>query len=68
MFRVPSCELRVTIYELGEPINGMKIYRITNFDFMHNTRLDLRGISGRQIQKIDLVAVSRVKRAAEGEI
>ena len=35
---------------------------------MHNTRLDLRGKNGRQIQKIDLMAVSMVKRAAEGEI
>ena len=35
---------------------------------MNIANLDLRGKNGRQIQKIDLMAVSAVKRAAEGEI
>ncbi len=60
-FRVQSSRFR-------ERFNGMKNRSIKYFDFMHNTRLDLRGKSGRQIQKIDLMAVSAVKRAAEGEI
>jgi hypothetical protein len=63
-----SCGLRVPCCELGERFNGMKNRRITKFDFMHSTRLDLRGENGRQIQKIDLMVVSAVKRAAEGEI
>ncbi len=53
---------------LRERFNEMKIRRITNFDFMHIAHSDLRGMDGRQIQKIDLMAVSAVKRAAEGEI
>ena len=35
---------------------------------MHIANSDLRGKGGRQIQKIDLMAVSLAKRAAEGEI
>jgi hypothetical protein len=46
----------------------MKNSRKANYDFMHSTHLELRGKSGRQIQKIDLMAVSTKKRAAEGEI
>jgi hypothetical protein len=53
---------------LKELINDMKIFRITKFDFINNTPIDLRGMHGRQIEKIDLMAVSLVKRAAEGEI
>jgi len=67
-FRNEGSEFRVQSSRLGEQFNGMKICRIKYFDFMHIARLDLRGKSGRQIQKIDLMAVSCKKRAAEGEI
>jgi len=46
----------------------MKNRPIKYFDFMHIAHSDLRAKNGRQIQKIDLMAVSAVKRAAEGEI
>ena len=67
-FRSEGSEFKVLGSRLRERINDMKNRSIKYFDFMHNTRLDLRGESGRQIQKIDLMAVSTVKRAAEGEI
>jgi len=43
----------------------MKIRRIQYIAFIIS---NLREICGRQIQKIDLMAVSMKKRAAEGEI
>jgi hypothetical protein len=46
----------------------MKIFRITKFDFINNTPIDLRGKSGRQIFRENYLAVSLMKRAAEGEI
>ncbi len=67
-FKVQGSEFKVLGSRLRERINDMKNRSIKYFDFMHNTRLDLRGKSGRHIQKIDLMAVSAVKRAAEGEI
>jgi hypothetical protein len=66
--KVQGSGMKVQGSGLGERINGMKNRRIKYFDFMHNTRLDLRGKKGRQIQEKDLMAVSSVKRAAEGEI
>ena len=53
---------------LGDNINRMENHRITKFDYMHNTRLDLRGKSGRQGFRENYLVVSGVKRAAEGEI
>jgi hypothetical protein len=59
---------RVQGSRLMERFNEMKNRRIINFDFMHNTRLGLRGESGRQIFRENYLVVSAVKRAAEGEI
>ncbi len=59
---------RVQGSRLGKNINRMKIRRKKYFDFMHIANSYLREKNGRQIQKIDLMAVSTVKRAAEGEI
>ena len=67
-FRSEGSEVKVLGSRLRERIYDMKIRRIKYIDFMHNTRLELQGKNGRQIQKIDLMAVSTVKRAAEGEI
>jgi hypothetical protein len=35
---------------------------------MHNTLIDLRGKSGREMYRKDYMAVSPMKRAAEGDI
>ncbi len=67
-FKVQGSEFKVLGSRLRERINDMKNRSIKYFDFMYSTYLDLRGKSGRQIQKIDLMAVSAMKRAAEGEI
>ncbi len=64
-FRNEGSKFKVQGSKLGENINRMKIRRIQYIDFIIS---DLRGKSGRQIEKIDLMAVSAVKRATEGEI
>jgi hypothetical protein len=53
---------------LGERFNGMKTYRITNFDFMQKTCLALGEEWGNRMQRKEYLAVSAVRRAAEGEI
>jgi hypothetical protein len=51
-------------YKVQQMTTSSKKY----FDFMRNIRLDLRGKNGRQIFRENYLAVSAVKRAAEGEI
>jgi hypothetical protein len=66
--RIEGSEFKVLGSRLGELINRMENRSIKYFDFMHIANSYLREKNGRQIPKIDLMAVSAVKRAAEGEI
>jgi hypothetical protein len=63
--KVQGSGFKVQGSRLGENINRMKIRCIQYIAFIIS---DLPGKSGRQIEKIDLMAVSTVERAAEGEI
>jgi len=67
-FRVQNVGFKVQGSRLIERFKGMKNRRLEYFDFINNTPLDLRGKSGRKICKRNYLAVSAVKRAAEGEI
>jgi hypothetical protein len=66
--RIQDSRSRIQDSGLKELINDMKIFKITKFNFLNNTPIGLREICGRQIFRKDYLAVSTVKRAAEGEI
>jgi hypothetical protein len=53
----------VSGYGFGERVNSMKY-----FDLIDNTYMGLPGKSGRPNRKKDLMAVSLVKRAEEGDL
>jgi hypothetical protein len=51
----------------GEIVNGMKIHSKRYDVFTHKAVLKLQGKNARHIQEKDYMAVSPMKRAAEGE-